>query len=412
MMGVLGSKSGRHTRALLLGVATVCGTLAATTLVRRGGLSWVNVDTVLRDPSGFYLRLALPGGLAVACVMAALLPRIVTINAAVTVCLLGLLEGGAWLLRPTPPEVRGQPRAIETSRFYVPDAHLGYVMAPSTTAHHRRTVGDRLIYDVVYRTDGWGRRDTPVLAGTERTAFLLCFGDSNMFGEGLAQTETLPYFAAEAGPAYRPYNYGVSGYGPSNLLALARRGGLRQEVVERAGDAFFLLIPAHVARVIGSSRVSTSWGRRFPYYVQNGRGELVTPGNFVHGRQFTTLAYFFWTRSNLAESLRVDLPLWYTTDDYRLTARILDESRRLLARQLELRRFVVVLAQVYDDVQQQTMHRLREALVAEGVPYLDYTQLFDSRDLRYRLAESDYHYSAEANRILAARLVANLGQGR
>jgi hypothetical protein len=254
-----------------------------------------------------------------------------------------------------------------------------------------------------------GRRETPAGAGPRHT-FLLFFGDSNTFGEGLSQTETLPYYAGEATTAYRPYNYGVSGYGPSHLLSLARRGGLRQEVAEPEGYAIFFLIPAHVGRVIGSSKVSTGWGRHFPYFVENGRGDLVARGDFVHGRPLVTLAYFVSAKSTLADSLGVEFPLWHTGFDYRLTAKVLKESHRLLARQLHLRGFVVVLGQVYNDSQRRVMHEIRDALTSERVSYLDYTELLDAHDVRYRLSASDYHNSALANRMIATRLVADLGR--
>ena len=64
----------------------------------------------------------------------------------------------------------------------------------------------------------------------------------------------------------------------------------------------------------------------------NERGEgLVARGDFVHGRPWTTLAYYFWTKSNLMTYLRIDLPLRYTVHDYALTAKVLKESGQLLA---------------------------------------------------------------------------------
>jgi hypothetical protein len=395
-------------RRLLLAVGFACAALAATTVAARGGLSYINLDSLLHDPRWFFALLVLPATVAAASVVTAMLPPVVTINLVITVCLLGLLETGAWLLAPPRPVTGGQPEAVDKSAFYVPDAALGYSMAPSTLARHRRTVDGRQIYDVFYRTDPKGRRETPTRGGHTRSSFLLFFGDSNTFGEGLSQTETLPYYAGEIASAFRPYNYGVSGWGPSQLLALARRGRLPQEVAERDGYAIYFLIPAHIDRVVGSSKVSTDWGRHFPYFEENARGNLVTNGNFVHGRPFTTLAYFFWTKSNLANYFGVDLPLWYSASDYRLTAKVFKDSGQLLARQLSLRGFVVILGQAYDDVQRRAMHDYREALAREGVPYLDYTQLFDTRDVRYRLSEADYHNSALANHIIATRLVADL----
>ena len=132
----------------------------------------------------------------------------------------------------------------------------------------------------------------------------------------------------------------------------------------------------------------------------------------MHGRPLITLAYFFWTKSNLATYFGVDLPLRYSRNDYRLTATILKESGRRLAEQLHLRRFVVVLGQVYNEPQRRVIDDVRDALVREGVAHLDYTRLFDTRDPRYRLSDLDYHNSAEANRIMATRLVADLGAPR
>jgi len=399
----------RLMRASLVIVATTCVAIAGSVLWRRGGMAYVNLDSALHDSRVFYAFLMTPLVLAVVCLCASIVPRIVAINIAVTIGLLIALELGARLAVAAPLPVHGEPEVDGGAPFYVRDPMLGYVIAASVTAHHRRTIGGTRIYDVTYRTDARGHRETPTTGGGARTAFLLFFGDSNVFGEGLSQTETLPYLAGEAAPAYRPYNYGVPGYGPSQAVALAGRGRMREEVEEDGGCAVFLAIPAHVGRVVGSSRVSTSWGRHFPYLVESAQGEVTGAGDFTHGRPLTTLAYFLWSKSVLADRLNLELPIWYSEGHYRLTARVLKEWSRLLGEQLRLRRIVVVLAQAYNDTQRRTIDGLRAALSREGVPYLDYTQLVDYTDPQYRLAEGDYHSSASANRIIARRLVADLG---
>src|SRR5262249_13810822 len=213
---------------------------------------------------------------------------------------------------------------------------------PSVTARHWTREGKKVVYDVIYRTDEQGRRLTPTTHDTP-SSFLLFFGDSNTFGQGLAQSETLPYYAGELASGYRPYNYGVTCYGPSQFLVVAIQGRLGKEIPERDGYAVFFLIPAHVGRVVGSSQVSTRWGRHFAYYTLDVRGGLVAQGDFAHGRPFTTLAYFVWSKSNLAEYFNVGLPLRYTSADYRLTARLLAESGHQVGRQLHLRGFFVIL---------------------------------------------------------------------
>jgi len=397
-----------RSRWFFLVMAATAACVVATTLSMTG-LSYVNVDSLLRDTRSFYAFLVAPAVLVIMAVVLATLPR-VAISLAVFVGVLLLAEAGAWTLRARTPPNRGEPEAIGAPTFYVPDKALGYAQAPSTVARHRRSVGETQIYDVIYRTDRWGRRETPTTVGPPRTSFLLFFGDSNMFGEGLSQTETLPYYAGELAAAYRPYNYGVSGYGPAQVLALGRLLHLPREIPEHDGYAIYFFIPAHVGRVIGSSSVSAGWGRHFPYYAMDERGELVERGDFVHGRSWTTLAYYFWTKSNLIDYLRIDLPLRHTVHDYALTAKVLKESGRVLAEQMHLRGFIVVLGQAYNTTQRQVIRSVREALIREDVASLDYTELFDMDDPQYRL--SDYHNSARANRAIAARLVADLGLAR
>jgi len=387
------------------GAAAVVATMLSVT-----GVSYVNLDSLMGEAGHFYAFLLIPAVLVIIAIVLATLPGRAAISIAVFVGVLLLAEAGAWTLRGRTPTTRGRPEAIGTSTFYVPDETLGYAHAPSTVARHSRSVSETQIYDVIYRTDRWGRRETPTTAGTPRTSFLLFFGDSNTFGEGLSQTETLPYYAGELATGCRPYNYGVSGYGPAQLLALGRLRRLPPEVPEHDGYAIYFFIPAHVGRVIGSSNVSTGWGRHFPYYDMNERGELVARGDFVHGRPWTTLAYYFWTKSNLMAYLRIDLPLRYTVHDYALTAKVLKESGQLLAEQTRLRGFVVILGQAYDTTQRQIIRSVPDALSREDVAYLDYTELFDMDDPQYRLP--DYHNSARANRALAARLVADLGLAR
>jgi hypothetical protein len=389
-----------------LAAVVILATVVLVTLSSRG-LAYVNLDSLRDEPVSFSLFVLLPIALTLVLLLA-FLPPVLSGNVAILVGLIALLEAGAWALTPRPPRLHGEVEAQGTPSFYVPDPALGYAQAPSVVARHRRFVGDTPIYDVTYETDEHGRRRTPVSGDTPRTSFLLFFGDSNTFGEGLAQTETLPYYAGTLAPTFRPYNYGVSGYGPSHVLALARRRRIAREVGERDGYAVFFLIPAHIARVVGSSRVSTTWGRHFPSYELSAEGRLVDRGDFVHGRPLVTLAYFFWGQSNLAAYFGVDLPPRYTTRHYELMAKILGESRRVLAEQLRLRGFFVILGQAYNAAQVRVIHQAREALTREGVTCLDYVGLFDVGDARFHLSEFDYHNSAAANRLIASRLIADV----
>lgn len=398
-------------RGVLLLPACLCAAVVAITLSLRGH-GWLNLDSLLESPAPVYALVVLPSALALVLLAGAILPRILLINLAVFAALLAAVEAGAWLFMPAPLPLRGEPEAIGGETFYVPHSGLGYALAPSMLARHRRTAGGQTVYDVTYEIDDRGRRATPAEGAQHRRSFLLFFGDSNTFGEGLGQADTLPYYAGLLADGYRPYNYGVPGYGPQHLLELTRVRRFAEDVPEAEGSAVFFFIPAHVPRVVGSSRVSTGWGRHFAFYHLDADGRAVSAGDFVHARPLQTLGYYFWNASPLAEALDVELPGVYTASDYRLTARVLAEGGRALGRQVRLRGFYVMLGQAYNASQRRVLDSMREALAREGVATLDYAGLLDLEDPRYRISDFDWHDSGTANRALAARLVSDLGIGR
>jgi hypothetical protein len=328
------------------------------------GFSYINLDSLLDGPVRFWMLLIVPSALVVTLVAVTVLPRVVVFNIAACLFVIALAEACLWARTARTPADQQGAEVQGASRFYVPDPALGYVQSPSVSVHHWRSANGVPMYDVRYRTDGYGRRATVASDGASRaSSFLLFFGDSNTFGEGLSETETLAHYAGTLAPAFRPYNYGVSGYGPSHLLTLARLHRLRREIPERDGHAVFFLIPVHVGRAVGASPVVATYGRHFPYYRLDGNGRLLDGGDFAHGRPLTTLTYFFWAQSNIASHFDMPLPVRYSEADYRLTAKIFREAKELLMAELSLRGFVVVIGQAYTRAQAKVSENMRAALL-------------------------------------------------
>jgi hypothetical protein len=113
--------------------------------------------------------------------------------------------------------------------FFRRDRGLGYGLVPEMQVRASRKKNQQLLYEVIYSTDALGRRSSPVAEGP-RPHFILFFGDSYTFGEGVNDDETLPSFTGQFAPQYRPYNYGVGGYGPQQMLAKLQTEDIRQEV--------------------------------------------------------------------------------------------------------------------------------------------------------------------------------------
>ena len=86
-----------------------------------------------------------------------------------------------------------------------------------------------------YTTDAYSRRVTPIDHLEQRSSFLLFFGCSVTFGLWVNDDETMPYVAQYASH-YRPYNYGVSGYGSHHMLAQLQSRELKKRSMKTMAE--------------------------------------------------------------------------------------------------------------------------------------------------------------------------------
>ncbi|NTV24154.1 MAG: hypothetical protein HGA85_07355 [Nanoarchaeota archaeon] len=167
----------------------------------------------------------------------------------------------------------------------VADADLGYRLPPNATWDAVKGLSSgEIIYNVTYETDEKGRRtwDSKV----ESDEHLIFYGCSVTFGEGLPANETLSYLS-EKKTGCKSFNYGVSGYGPSHLLAMLEAGEF-DGVADEDSTMVFVFIPAHVHRVMGNSIASWVFGSPYYYLDDN---ILVRKGTFETGRPVLTWLY-------------------------------------------------------------------------------------------------------------------------
>jgi len=94
--------------------------------------------------------------------------------------------------------------------------------APGVYHSRRMGSGGAVIYDVDYTIDDHLLRRTLSGSAGPSVAF---FGDSMMFGQGLADSETLPQAYADlTGRKIRVLNFGFPGYGPQQFLRVLETG--------------------------------------------------------------------------------------------------------------------------------------------------------------------------------------------
>lgn len=288
--------------------------------------------------------------------------------------------------------------------FVVDDPVLGYALKPNARVRVvLRRSGGQVIYDVRYTFDGFGRRVTPAPGPTRRAQrALLCFGDSLTLGEGVNDDQTLPAALARALPGTAVYNYGVKGYGPHQVLAKLEEGGLRQQTGVRRAALIYTFIDDHVSRAIGAMIPYAGWAANAPYYALEG-DRLVRRGSFKTGRGWPNAAYELFGRSQVLKCFRVDLPPVTTDRHLRLVCRMLEAARDRFAEQMQSDGFYVVC---YPGA--TLARRLVPMLRARGISVVDYADWRGWDEAKYRIPY-DGHPTPEAYRVIAARLVQDLG---
>jgi hypothetical protein len=301
---------------------------------------------------------------------------------------------------PRPEEIMS---GTYTTEFFVDDPVLGYGPALGFRATATKQVDGVTIYDVVYTIDEQGRRVTPPPAVADGP-MVLFFGDSNTFGEGVKDTETLPSYVAGLDRSATVLNYGFCGYGPQGMLAMLEDGRLDDVVRGRDVIGVYLFIDAHVARAIGSMVVTTTWGADMPQYVSSGDHDVERRGSFRTGRSWENWFFALASRYRTLTHFRGDLPP-LRDPHFDLTARLLAESARELHARAASSRFYVVL---HPHV--LTADKLLPHLEGTGIEVLNYVGLYDRNDKDFMI-DKDWHPTPLAYQTIAGALVRDLGLG-
>ncbi len=305
----------------------------------------------------------------------------------------------------------------------VPDANFGYVARREASRDARKGIsGGELCYDVVYRTDRYGRRITstePPLEGEptqqETRPHLLLFGGSVTFGEGLLDADTLAQHFSERLPDRAVYNYAQSGYGPAHALAKMQSRELQGELPGVRGDALYLLIPAHIDRVIGSTR--SPWIYDSPRYVVDAVAGVERRGSFRSSQPWRTAIHRSMGRlrsqSRLLDLINLHLPVRITDEDLDLLTRILGELRANYRAQFQ-GDLSVVLHPLWTaggiHGGDAILAGIRQRLDAQALPYFDYTSHeVQPTDL---IGDCDPHPSGRLNANLARWIVRDLAAER
>lgn len=294
--------------------------------------------------------------------------------------------------------VRGYPQLV------MPDPDLGYRHKPNLDIELYKEVDEKIIYRALCTTDPFGRRTVPIRPDLERPYFLLFFADSFIFGEGVSNYETLPYYAGGFATAYRPYNYGVRGYGPQHMLALLKNGELLKQVPQKKGILFYLFIDDHVRRAVGTWETFMGFLQNSPYYHLGRDGRLVRKGNFSTGRPFLSFLYRWLDRRGIVQFFHLNNRQTTTKQHLWITFRMIQEAQSEFSKQFDESLFYVVF---YPG--SRFAPSLIPYLEKAHISYLDYSSLWDPhRTPNMTIGKEEGHPSAAAYQLLAKQLAEDL----
>jgi hypothetical protein len=273
---------------------------------------------------------------------------------------------------------------------------MGSQPVPNTTINFEESLGGRLIDDVTYRFDGSGLREIPaaVQGGPYRVVF---FGCSFMFGHGVKDDQTLPYyFVREAKGAFEGFNFAGDGWGPHQMLREIETGFVRR-VAGPPALAIYEAIPDHLRRVAG--RAPWEDGPKYDLC----RGDEVCYSGQYHSADYATWRRWL-DRSWIVRFFESHSEKLSQPSDILLYLAVLKRTRTLL--QQNGTRFVIVL---WD--QNELAKTMMKALRANQFDVIALSSIFPQYDLKNGLlTQLDLHPSPATNEKIAAYLWKQVGE--
>jgi hypothetical protein len=216
--------------------------------------------------------------------------------------------------------------------------------------------------------------------------------------------QTLPFYAAQDAPNFMPYNFGVGGCGAQQMYLRLRDGKVREIVQEPSGMGIYVFIGGHIRRAIGSMRVYSMWARAFPC-VEEQDGQLVIRGSFQSAHPWRGRLYDLLSYSQTIRYLNIDIPWSFREQDFRLVARIVNESYLEFNRQFPDSVFCIL---VFPGSSLRAEPGLIP-LLDPGIRVLRYQHLLD--DAPFPVTFADSHPTPQVYREVAKALTRDMGIG-
>lgn len=300
----------------------------------------------------------------------------------------------------------------EESHIWEPDAVLAMVNKKNAKVpYHFVQAGEVLpkTRDTYYTTDQWGTRLTARSAATHSQYFLALMGCSMIFGQGINDDETLSYYLQKELPQAHSYNFGVSGYGPHQLLAWLESGSIKKQVQEKKGIGIYSFITDHIYRVTRSHGIIAEFAPGQPYYRADEnkipRRDLGPPDQ--EDRPWHLLVRWI-SKHPILQFFGLRFPKLFEAD-FQFFCSVVARMRDVFQENFPGSPFFVLFHPLGTNKGDPMDQRVRTCFEQRGLTLIDID--FDDRKDRAELMNVDHlHPSAQGNALLAKSLVSILKQ--
>ena len=161
------------------------------------------------------------------------------------------------------------------------DETYGYIAVPNSTHEIIKLKNGREVYRTQATIDENGFRKSSASHLHGKTKHLLLVDSSMVFGEGLAETETLFHLINTRSRDFEAYPVAFYGYGPQQAWLRFQQKKLPLQVKEKSGRLLFFTHEGDLQRMFGSMS-KLNYIAAFPHLEKDASGHFQFLGNFAN----------------------------------------------------------------------------------------------------------------------------------
>jgi hypothetical protein len=286
-----------------------------------------------------------------------------------------------------------------SNKLYIEDSTLGIVHPKNVSIrHHYYLEKDDPIYNVTYKLDPFGKRETPQIINRNSSSHLLLFGGSFTFGIGVEDDQTIAAYINKLQSKYKAYNFAVGGTAIHHSIDIINKTKLKEEIVENKGIGVYIFIDDHVNRVAGRGIWSSVFTGLAYYYLKGEK--LLKNSNFRTGRKFTTLLHGL-----LYKSFKTNISKFTSKDDLKLMCKLTIKAKKDFKKKFKNSSFYF-LFHSFSNTKSQVQKDLAHCLKKNEVNILNFSRPNEFNQNEW--FHVDNHPKPKANKWIANFLIKSL----